>query len=143
VITMPLRSAGWARVLTMTRKATGVVEVTDDAVSVRMGWVGHADIPMARVARVTIGRWPWYAGMGVRVAKGMVAFALVPGDGVRIEFDGPITVHGPAPWDTRAVLLVVDDPAALAEAIAERRGALDDAAPGTDTTAHPGDITTG
>lgn len=119
--TFPLRSARWARVLSMTRRADGVVEVTDDAVHVRMGWVGHAEIPIARIARITTRRWPWYAGLGVRIAKGMVAFAPVPGEGLRLEFDEPLTVHAPAPWDTRAVLVVVEDPAALAEAIATRR----------------------
>ncbi len=117
----PLRTARWARILSMTRKRSDIAEVTDDHVNVKMGWVGHAEIPISRITRVSFHRWPWYGGLGVRIAKGMVAFVPVPGEGALIEVDGKITVHAPAAWETQRVLVAVEDPAAFAEAIAARR----------------------
>ena len=126
----PLKSSRWSRLLTST---TGPyeAEVTDDVVSVRIGWVGHAEVPIARIARVWTRKWPWWAGVGVRIAKGMVVFAPAPGEGVVLETDEPITVHCPMEWSTTRVLVVARDPAALAEAVAVRR-ASDDALPSGD-----------
>ena len=76
----PLKSSRWSRMLTSTG-GPYEAEVRDDAVSVRMGWVGHADVPIERIARVWTRKWPWWAGMGVRIAKGMVVFAPAPGEG--------------------------------------------------------------
>jgi hypothetical protein len=120
-VIFPLRTARWARILSMTRKRSDIAEVTDDHVNVKMGWVGHAEIPIARITRVSAYRWPWYGGLGVRIAKGMVAFVPVPGEGTLIELDGKITVHAPASWETERVLVAVEDHAAFAEAIAARR----------------------
>ena len=117
----PLRTARWARILSMTRKRGDIAEVTEDHVNVKMGWVGHAEIPIARITRVSAYRWPWYGGLGVRIAKGMVAFVPLPGVGTLIELDRKITVHAPASWETERVLVAVEDHAAFAEAIAARR----------------------
>ena len=118
----PLRTSRWTRFLTST---TGPfeAEVTDEAVHVRMGWVGHADIPIARIARISTQKWPWYAGVGVRIAKGLVAFVPAPCEGVVLELDGPLEVHAPAGWETSRVLVGAADPAAFAEAGAARRAA--------------------
>lgn len=119
----PLRTSRWTRFLTST---TGPfeAEVTDDVVHVRMGWVGHAEVPIARIARITTRRWPWWAGVGVKIAKGMVAFVPAPCEGVVLEMEEPISVHAPAPWTTQRVLVGAEDPAAFAEAVAARRAAL-------------------
>lgn len=125
----PLRTSRWTRFLT---SSTGPfeAEVTDDAVSIRMGWVGHADIPIARIARISTRRWPWYAGVGVKIAKGMVSFVPAPGEGVVLEMDAPLTVHAPVEWTTQRVLVAAEDPAAFAEAVAARRAAGGDAEQG-------------
>jgi hypothetical protein len=121
----PLKSMRWSRLLTSTG-GPYEAEVTDDAVRVRMGWVGHAEVPIERVARVWTRKWPWWAGMGVRIAKGMVVFAPAPGEGVVIETDEPITVHCPMEWSTTRVLVMASDPAAFAEAVAARRAATEE-----------------
>ena len=119
----PLKSSRWSRMLTSTG-GPYEAEVRDDAVSVRMGWVGHADVPIERIARVWTRKWPWWAGMGVRIAKGMVVFAPAPGEGVVLETDEPITVHCPMEWKTSRVLVVARDPSAFAEAVAARRAGI-------------------
>ncbi len=118
----PLRTSRWSRFLT---SSTGPfeVEVTDDMVHVRMGWVGHADIPIERIARISNHKWPWYAGVGVRIAKGMVAFVPAPAQGVVLELDSPLEVHAPVAWETQRVMVGVADPAGFAEAVAARRAA--------------------
>lgn len=120
----PLKSSRWSRLLTSTG-GPYEAEVRDDAVSVRMGWVGHAEVPIERIARVWTRKWPWWAGMGVRIAKGMVVFAPAPGEGVVLETDEPITVHCPMEWSTSRVLVVARDPSAFAEAVAARRAGID------------------
>ena len=120
----PLRTSRWTRFLTST---TGPfeAEVADGTVGVRMGWVGHAEIPVERIARITSRRWPWWGGLGVRIAKGMVAFVPAPGDGVLLEFDGPVTVHAPMSWETDRVLVMAADPERFAAKVAaEREAAL-------------------
>jgi hypothetical protein len=59
--------------------------------------------------------------VGVKIAKGMVAFVPAPCEGVVLELEEPITVHAPAPWTTQRVLVGAADPAAFAEAVAARR----------------------
>ena len=120
----PLKTSRWSRLLTSTG-GPYEAEVRGDAVSVRMGWVGHAEVPIERIARVWTRKWPWWAGMGVRIAKGMVVFAPAPGEGVVLETDEPITVHCPMEWSTSRVLVVASDPSAFAEAVAARRAAID------------------
>lgn len=105
----------------MTRKRSDIAEVTDDHVNVKMGWVGHAEIPIARITRVSAYRWPWYGGLGVRIAKGMVAFVPAPAQGVVLELDSPLEVHAPVAWETQRVMVGVADPAGFAEAVAARR----------------------
>lgn len=88
-----------------------------------MGWVGHAEIPIARITRISPYRWPWYGGVGVRIGKGLVAFVPTPGAAVLIELDRPVTVHTPAPWNTQRVVVAVDDRHGFSEALARRRTA--------------------
>ncbi len=124
----PLKTSRWSRFLSSS-KGPFEAELTDDLVAVRMGWVGHVDIPIASIASIRMRKWPWWAGVGARITKGMVVFAPSPGVGVVIETTGRLTAHMPAPWETSRVLVVAEDPAALAEAVAARRAAADAAPP--------------
>ncbi len=121
-MTFPLRTSRWTRILTSSR-GPFEAEVTDEAVNVRMGWVGHAEIPIGHITRISTHRWPWFAGLGVRITKGMVAFVPAAGEGVVLEMDTPLVVHTPVAWETTRVLVGVADPAAFAEAVAARRAA--------------------
>ncbi|MBU6364193.1 MAG: hypothetical protein KGQ95_08260 [Acidobacteria bacterium] len=118
----PLKTSRWSRFLSSS-SGPFEVEVTDEVVSVRMGWVGHVDVPIASIASIRSQKWPWWAGVGARITKGMVVFAPSPGQGVVIELLDKITAHMPAPWETSRVLVVAENPAAFAEAVAARRAA--------------------
>ena len=119
----PLRTARWSDILLLNRPDRMEAEVGDDMVSIRMGWLGHAEIPLDRIARIDGYRWPWWGGYGVRIGKGLVAFVPTPGAATLIELDQRITVHAPAAWDTSRVVAAVADPAVFAEAIAAARSA--------------------
>lgn len=109
----------------MTRSGPFTAEVTGDQVAIHMGWIGHAEIPLARITRISGHKWPWFGGVGVRIGKGLVAFVPTPGPATMIELDEPITVHAPAPWETRRVIVAVEDAEGFAAAIAAARAPAD------------------
>ena len=119
----PMRTARWSDILLMNRPDRMEAEVGDEMVSIRMGWLGHAEIPLEHIARIDGYRWPWWGGYGVRIGTGLVAFVATPGTATLIELDQRITVHAPAPWDTSRVVVAVADPGGFAEAIAAARTA--------------------
>jgi hypothetical protein len=92
-------------------------ELDGDVLRVRMGKLGSADIPAARIARLSRMIWPWWAGLGVRIAKRAVAFVAQSGTCVLIEFDGELEVRAPMGWRTRQVVVRVDDPDGLMAAL--------------------------
>ena len=77
---------------------------------------GHADVPLDAIARISTYRWPWWGGYGARIAKGMVAFVPTPGTATLLELTRDVTVHVPAHWDTRRVLVAVQDHQGFADA---------------------------
>ena len=117
----PLRTARWSNILLMNRPDRMEATIDDGTVSIHMGWLGHAEIPLDAIARIDGYRWPWWAGYGVRIAKGMVAFVATPGAATLIELTHKITVHAPAAWDTQRIVVAVADPEAFAAAIAAAR----------------------
>ncbi len=122
--TFPLRTARWSDILLMNRPERMDATVDDTHVHVQMGWIGHADVPLDAIARISTYRWPWWGGYGARIARGMVAFVPTPGTATLLELTRDVTVHVPAHWDTRRVLVAVEDHQGFADAIAAARGAL-------------------
>ena len=59
-----------------------------ERVSVRMGLLGSADIPVALIAAVGTMDWPWWGGVGARIARGLVAFVGGAGDAGAAGADG-------------------------------------------------------
>lgn len=114
--------AGWALpFLVLFAPREGAVEVHPDRVEVAMGALGRATIPIGVVGGVGRMRWPWWGGVGVRIGKGLVAFAGRPGPAVVIETTAPVEVHAPLRWTTSRIVLVVDRPEYLAAAVGAAR----------------------
>jgi hypothetical protein len=86
-----------------------------------MGWHGRAEIPVARIDRLSTMRWPWWGGFGVRIARGLVAYVGAPGRIVVVDLDEPLSVRAPLPWTARRVGIGVADPEAFMAAVAEAR----------------------
>ncbi|MGI9538921.1 MAG: hypothetical protein ACR2N6_02090 [Miltoncostaeaceae bacterium] len=115
----PLRRSRWSWLFLIPRSH---VEVSEEAVRVGMGWLGRAEIPMHRITGLGRMRWPVIAGIGVRLGGGMVAYVSASGPAVLIRLDEPLSVKAPFSWKANRVIIAADDPDALIDAIAERRG---------------------
>jgi hypothetical protein len=96
-------------------------EVHPDRLEVRMGALGSAVVPVGGIARISRMHWPWWGGLGVRIGRGMVAFAAASGDAVVVETSEPVSLRAPLRWTTRRIVLVVDRPEHLAAALAAAR----------------------
>ena len=118
----PIRRNAWTwPILAMLGGGTPYAELDDGVVRAAMGWHGRAEIPVARIERLSTLRWPWWGGFGVRITRGLVAFAGAPGPMVLLELDEPVRVRAPFSWSTRRVGIGVADPEAFMAAVAEAR----------------------
>lgn len=92
--------------------------MSHDTLSVRLGRLGSAEIPLEAIASVGRVRWPWWAGLGVRIARGAVAFVPAAGDAVVAELARPVPVKAPLEWSASRVVIATEDPARFAAALA-------------------------
>jgi hypothetical protein len=124
VPTFPIRRSWWAvPLLVPLAPERPTVSVEDGEVRVRMGLHGRADIPVAVIDRVGTMRWPWWGGVGARIARGLVAFVGGPGPTVVIDLSEPVAVRAPLGWSTRRVGVGVEDADGFMAAVAEARRA--------------------
>jgi hypothetical protein len=102
----------------------GYVELDDRHCEIRLGVLGTARIPLELIARVSTMDWPWFAGVGVRIGRGVVGFVSKSGQAVVIELSEPLEVRAPLRWSTQRIAVRVGDPQAFVVALAYRRMAL-------------------
>lgn len=100
--------------------------IGDGRLELRMGWLGRADVPLGRIAAIGTMRWPWWAGVGVRIARGTVAFVATSGVCAVIELTGPVSVRAPLPWRTTRLVVRPEDLGAFIAALTRARRALED-----------------
>jgi len=105
----------------------GQVELGDSSLDIRLGVLGNAQIPVERIVRVSTMEWPWWAGVGVRIGRGVVGFISQSGTVVVIELSEEIEVRAPLRWSTRRIAVRVTDPQHFILTVAARRTAPDDA----------------
>lgn len=97
-------------------------EVGDGRVVVQMGLLGHAEIPVALIDRIGTVEWPWWAGVGARIARGMVAFVAASGGRlVLMELSEPLKVRAPFGWTARSIAVGAEDVEGMIAAVAEAR----------------------
>jgi hypothetical protein len=124
--TFPLRYSRWAAPLLFPLAFGRPTAAVDEGfVRVRMGLLGHADVPVGRVARIGTMRWPWWGGVGARLGKGLVAFVAAPGEAAVLELTEPIAVRAPLPWTTRRLVVGAEDLEGFVAAVARARLELD------------------
>lgn len=117
-----LRRAWWAvPFIALLAPGRHAATLDDEALEVRMGWLGRARIPLEQVAAVGTMRWPWWAGVGVRIARGTVAFVADSGPAVTLELTEPVSVRAPLRWRARRLVLALEDVEGFTEALAARR----------------------
>lgn len=101
----------------------GQVELGETALDIRLGVLGNAHIPLGIIARVSTMDWPWWAGVGVRIGRGVVGFISQSGMVVVIELSDAIEVRAPLRWSTRRIAVRVTDPQHFILTLAARRTA--------------------
>lgn len=89
---------------------------------VKVGVLGRVSVPLADVVRVGTMSWPWWGGLGARIARETTAFVLAPGRAVLLELREPVRAYVPLPWRSRRVALAVEDIDALMATVAELSG---------------------
>jgi hypothetical protein len=98
--------------------------VDPDVVRVDLGWIGHAEVPVPLIERISVMHWPWWGGVGARIGRGrLVGFIGAPGPAVVIDLAEPLDVRAPFRWSARRVAVGADDVAGLAAAVAAAREA--------------------
>lgn len=101
--------------------ARAQVELDESRLRIGMGVLGAATVPLERIAAVGTMRWPWWGGLGVRIARGLTAFVGSSGTAVVLDLTEPLRVRAPLPWRTQKIAVSVEDPDALIEAIVDLR----------------------
>ena len=123
--TFPIRRSRWALpVLVPLAAGHPTVTVDDQLVSVRMGWMGRADVPIRLISAVGTMDWPWWFGLGVRIARGLVAFAGGPGPMVLLELSEPVRARTPLSWPARRIAIGAEDVEGLIAEIARVRAGV-------------------
>lgn len=102
-------------------------ELTGDSVTVRMGGLGRADIPLTTIARVGRMSWPWWGGIGVRIGgRGLVAYVARSGPAALLVLAEPHKVRVPLPWRAERVAIAVEDIDGFLAALAAQRVVIDE-----------------
>lgn len=123
VATFPIRRSRWALpFLVPLAPKRPAAAIEGDRLIVRMGLLGAADLPLSQIARVGTMEWPWWGGVGVRIARGLVAFVGASGPAAVIDLTEPVKVRAPLGWSTDRIAIGAEDVAGLVDAIAQARG---------------------
>ncbi|MGE0025653.1 MAG: hypothetical protein AB7O78_01435 [Thermoleophilia bacterium] len=125
----PLRRSRWAiPFLIPLSLGRPYAEVGEGQVRIRMGLLGKADVPVERIASIGTMMWPWWGGVGARIARGMVAFLGASGAVVVLQLTEPTSVRAPLGWKARSIGVGAEDVSGFITAVAAEREAATGAA---------------
>ena len=120
----PLRRSRWALPFLLPLSfGHPYAEVGGGEVRLRMGLLGRADVPVERIASIGTMMWPWWGGVGARIARGMVAFLGASGAVVVLGLTEPTPVRAPLSWRARSIGVGVEDVSGFITAVAAEREA--------------------
>lgn len=121
--TFPIRRSRWGLLFLVPRSPERRQATIDGGrLALRMGILGRADVPVDRIASVGTMLWPWWAGLGVRIARGLVAFVGASGPAAVLELTEPTEVRAPLKWTATRIAVGAEDVEGLIAAIAQARG---------------------
>ena len=121
--TFPIRRSRWGLLFLVPRSPERRQATIDGGrLALRMGILGRADVPIDQIASVGTMLWPWWAGLGVRIARGLVAFVGASGPAAVLELTEPTEVRAPLKWTATRIALGAEDVEGLIAAIARARG---------------------
>jgi len=128
VQTFPIRRSRWGLLFLVPRSPERrQATIEGGRLAVRMGILGRADVPIDQIASVGTMLWPWWAGLGVRIARGLVAFVGASGPAAVLELTEPTEVRAPLKWTATRIAVGAEDVEALIAAIARARGVTSEA----------------
>ena len=118
----PLRRSRWA-IPFILPLAPGPLEAVIEGGELRvaMGLLGRATVPLERVAAIGRMTWPWWGGVGVRIARSTVAFVAASGPAAAVDLTEPLAVRAPLRWRARRIVIGVEDVEGFIERLAEAR----------------------
>jgi hypothetical protein len=120
----PIRRSPWALAFLVPLAPRRPAAVVDEGrVVVRMGLLGSADVPIGLIEGIGTMHWPWWGGVGVRIARGLVAFVGASGPAAVLELSEPLRVRAPLRWRAVKIAIGAEDVDGLVAAIARARGA--------------------
>jgi hypothetical protein len=120
----PIRRSRWALPFLLPLSlGRPYAEVGEGEVRVRMGLVGRADVPVGKIASIGTMTWPWWGGVGARIARGMVAFLGASGAVVVLDLTEQVPVRAPLSWRARSIGVGVEDVSGFITAVAAEREA--------------------
>ena len=121
--TFPIRRSRWGLLFLVPRSPERRQATIDGRrLALRMGILGRADVPIDQIASVGTMLWPWWAGLGVRIARGLVAFDGASGPAAVLELTEPTEVRAPLKWTATRIAVGAEDVEGLIAAIARARG---------------------
>ncbi len=121
--TFPIRRSRWGLLFLVPRSPERRQATIDGGrLALRMGILGRADVPIDRIASVGTMLWPWWAGLGVRIARGLVAFVGASGPAAVLELTEPTEVRAPLKWTATRIAVGAEEVEGLIAAIARARG---------------------
>jgi hypothetical protein len=119
----PIRRSPWAMPFLVPLASGRPAAVVDgDRLTVRMGLLGRAEVPVRLIAGLGRMDWPWWGGVGVRIARGLVAFVGASGPAAVLELSEPLEVRAPLRWRAARIAIGAEDVDGLMAAIARARG---------------------
>ena len=126
--TFPIRRSRWGLLFLVPRSPERrQATIEGGRLAVRMGILGRADVLIDQIASVGTMLWPWWAGLGVRIARGLVAFVGASGPAAVLELTEPTEVRAPLKWTATRIALGAEDVEGLIAAIARARGVTSEA----------------
>ena len=128
--TFPIRRSRWGLLFLVPRSPERrQATIEGGRLAVRMGILGRADVPIDQIASVGTMLWPWWAGLGVRIARGLVAFVGASGPAAVLELTEPTEVRAPLKWTATRIAVGAEDVEGLIAAIARARGVTSEPGP--------------
>lgn len=122
----PIRRSRWALPFLLPLSlGRPYAEVGEGEVRVRMGLIGRADVPVGTIASIGTMTWPWWGGVGARIARGMVAFLGASGAVVVLDLTEQVKVRAPLSWRARSIGVGVEDVSGFITAVAAEREAAE------------------
>lgn len=101
---------------------TSYIELGDTTLEVSMGKWFHETIPLASVSALAPSEWPWYGGLGVKLAHHGVGVVGSTEEVVNVKFKQPVKMHVIAVVEAEQLWLSVEGAEAFLRALAEKTG---------------------